>query len=438
MGMNEKDFTNLDEATEVMQTTGGFDFAKRLDETEYQYRWRVYKAKADGLLGDMNWHDISHQIDAALRPGEPMYDESVYRKEAAMIQRWYENCFSGMSTSEQVADLKLLLEDIRREKVRLRDERTETNRQTRVEARAEQKLDYLEEVIKRQGEQRYPVTTLPLLRDSETGAIVHTDRDMLILLSDWHIGSTFTTMHGEYDSQVAEERIFAFANKVVETAGLYQIKNLYVGVLGDLISGNIHATVRLQNRENVIEQVKTAADILSDFLYLMCHHFDKVRVVSVAGNHSRVGLKDEVLSDERLDDLVVFIADRSLHHVDNIEFEHDYDRFDPTVGEYTIRGKSYVLVHGDYDCDSAAGIAQLGMWMKHLPDVVCMGHLHTASMKEVNGCEVVRNGAVVGSGDSYTSERRMTGTPSQTILVVDKHGICAHIPVDLIAAQHQS
>ena len=127
-----------------------FDFTKRPDETEYQYKYRVYQAKWSGLLDDMTWQDIADRLNANLRPDEPEFGESVYRKEATIVRGWFENM------APDTGNIKDLLYKVQKEKMQLRDERTAFNKSLRSEARHEQKLDYLGEVLAAQGLSRYP------------------------------------------------------------------------------------------------------------------------------------------------------------------------------------------------------------------------------------------------------------------------------------------
>lgn len=392
-----------------------FDFSKHEGETEHQYKYRVYQAKWDGLLDDCTWQDIADHLNKELRPDEPEYGESVYRKEAALIKEWQEQLF------HQAHDESDLLYEIQKERVRLRDERTSYNRQAREEARRDQQWDHLADTIRSFAKEKY-VPIEPVCRAS--------DNDMVILLSDWHIGQTFSGKFAAYDSDMAQLYLEEFFGAVQEAQKLYQAANAYVFVLGDMISGGIHSTVRLEERENRIEQVKIASHLLTEFLHQCAGIFTKVRVAAVPGNHSRMGLKDDVLRGERLDNLIAYISKEATAHIQNIEWDdRRYD--DDTTARMYVRNHKVLAVHGDHDALSSEGIGKLAMWDGGIPDILLMGHLHTPSYQEIGGVQVIRGGCLCGSGDNYTQEHRMVGKPSQTILVVDDYGIKAHLPVRL-------
>ena len=59
---------------------------------------------------------------------------------------------------------------------------------------------------------------------------------------------------------------------------------------------------------------------ISAFLYELSGHFKNIYISDVPGNQSRIGLKENVLRDERLDDLIIWYAKAKLEHLDNVIF----------------------------------------------------------------------------------------------------------------------
>ena len=52
-------------------------------------------------------------------------------------------------------------------------------------------------------------------------------------------------------------------------------------------------------------------------------------------------------------------------------------------------------------------------------------------MNDVSGIKVIQSGSHCGSGDEFTRQKRLTGKPSQTVLVVNNKGIKCCYPVEL-------
>ena len=75
-------------------------------------------------------------------------------------------------------------------------------------------------------------------------------------------------------------------------------------------------------------------------------------------------------------------------------------------------------------------LAKLVLWAKTTPYCVLCGHRHFPAMTDVSGIKVVQSGSLGGSGDDYTRQKRLTGKPSQTVLVVNEKGIKAYYPIE--------
>lgn len=385
--------------------------------TKEQYENCLYDIsdKINGV-NDLDWSEIIAKYNLNMA-SDTLRKASSTIFGGAFVKSYFQ-AKNAISDNDTAYDVQL--REIRREKQKLFDERAAFNKSNRDVARLEQDLDYLEELIK--GTQYKPFDI-----------IYHNDRDkdLIVLLSDMHIGLNVEGNFGKYSSDIAKEMLGKYLGEVVDAIELYKIQNVYVILLGDFISGNIHTTVQLQNRENVIEQIQLASEMTSDFIYNIAKHCDNVIVNSVGGNHSRLGKKDDVLRDERLDNLVMWYAEAKLGNITNVHFEVE-ENIDPTIAKNTIRGKIYYSVHGDYDSYSENGINKLVMMTKEFPDGgIFFGHLHHNSYDDINDIKIIRSGSFAGTGDDYTVSKRISGKPSQVMCVVDNTGIRNFIPVDL-------
>lgn len=363
---------------------------------------------------DLDWSEIVDKYNLNIA-------SDTLRKASSTIfgGNFVKHYFENQNNDTADSNYDIQLREIRREKQKLFDERAAFNKSNRDVARLEQDLDYLEELIKNTQYKPFDI-------------VYHNDRnkDLVVLLSDMHIGLDVESSFGKYNSDIAKEMLGKYLGEVIDAIELYKIQNVYVILLGDEIHGNIHTTVQLQSRENVIEQIQLASEMASDFIYNIAKHCDNVIVNSVGGNHSRIGKKDDVLRDERLDNLVVWYAEAKLSNISNIHFESE-ENIDPTIAKNTIRGKIYYFVHGDYDSFSESGINKLVTMTREFPHLIAFGHLHKNSYDDINDIKIVRSGSFAGTYDDYTISKRITGKPSQAMCVVDETGIKNFIPVDL-------
>jgi predicted phosphodiesterase len=391
-------------------------------ETEIQYLWRVGKLVETGQVG--SWKEITPTLNEQLREEDEYYDESAYRKKYQTAKKFYDEIFSQQGEEDFKKEQEELLREIKKEKIKLRDERTESNREIRIEARVEDKLDYLENIISKQGKIDYK----PLKPEERKAIQIKSDNDLVIMLSDLHIGQTFASAWGRYNLAVAKDRMQQYLHKIIEIKDRHNSENCFVTLQGDMISNSIHKSIAITNRENVIEQVIEASEMVTSFLAELSRYFNNVTVASVVGNHSRIDKKEDALKDERLDTIIEWYAKSKLEDFENIEF---VDAFDNTFTSFVVRDKVYFVVHGDYDQMNQSGLAKLSMMAGFFPYCVLFGHKHFPATTEINGIKLVQSGSLPGSGDDHTIELRLSGRPSQTVLVCTDKGIECNYTVEL-------
>lgn len=377
---------------------------KLINKTEY----RTYEELSEILFGEGN-----------------CFNESEVRKRMYGMKRMIElhDKYESNSTSNNdVIEIQLAKRELEAAKVQFRDERAAWNRQNAIDARVNQKLDYLETVLKESGERIYIPSPFEV-------CVGNSDNDLLVILSDLHIGAAFSSEWGEYNSDIATRRLNQYIREIVKIAERHNSENCFVSIQGDLISGNIHKSIQVTNRENVIDQIKIAANLITDFCFELSNYFKKVTITNVSGNHSRIDKKEDAIHSERLDDLIGWIVKNSLSHINKITFKEN--NLDIGIASIDIRGKEYIAVHGDYDSYSSSGVSNLCMMIHRIPYAILYGHLHHCSVDEVNGVKMVRGGSLAGSGDAFTIEKRLSGKPSQMVCVCSSAGIEAYYPVEL-------
>lgn len=385
------------------------------NESEEEYIVRVCSAKEQ--IG--TWQDVCDILNKELGYD---YSESKYRKASQCYTKYLNaNLKNIVTDDEYLSRLEESKRELERLKVKYRDERNAWSKQNRIEARVEQKLDYLEERLSDIGK-----------RDFVSGRFIHSTNDytneMLILCSDWHIGQCFDGGFGKYNSDIAEQRISKYLAKIYEFSSIYKVRSAKIVLLGDMLSGNIHKSLQITNRENVIEQVKLASELIASLCSECCKFFYNVDVYSVVGNHTRIDRKEDALHSERLDDLIFWSVKNIMSVCPNIKFHSNRDN---GIAEFDILGQKIVATHGDYEPHSKQGVSDLSFMLGYIPNYWLRGHYHSPSFNEFNGVTCVQGGSLASTGDNYTLEKRITGSASQTICIFDNDGLVAHLPIKL-------
>lgn len=396
------------------------DFEQQAGESNKAYRIRLYKNK--DLYG-LNNYEIGQLCNKAFGVD---WDESAHRKKVKNYLEGYSDAimeYSKNGSAEVLEEIKSAERKFEQEKIKYRDERNSWNRQNYLSARVEHKLDCLEKAIIKNGEERYkPIDYKSFNLDSH-------GNDLLVCLSDLHIGSQFDSAIGKYNSDIAKERLKKYLAEIIEIKSRHGSENCVVMCLGDMISGNIHKSIAVTNRENVIEQIRLASIMISDFCYELCNVFSNVTFLSVSGNHSRIDTKEEALHDERLEDLIEFFVENSLLHINNFSVCHD--KVDNSLKKCNIRGLAYYGCHGDFDDFSKKGLSSLILMTHEIPCAIMFGHKHFPASTQISNVNLIQSGCLCGSGDDYTLEKRLSNKPSQTVCVCSAKGIEAIYPVML-------
>ena len=384
------------------------------NETDEELIYRVCSDK--DLIG--SWQNVADILNELLGTE---YTESKFRKQFQAFNKMLNaNRSKFTDPDEQIKEIEVQKRELERKKIQFRDERNAWQKQNYADARVEEKLDKLEDELTSLGRTNF---------DTHNTLSIDSDNDMLVILSDLHIGQTFDSIFGKYNTDIAKDRLNQLLNEVLSIRDLHNSRKCYVSLQGDLISGNIHKSIQVTNRENVIEQIKNATELVSSFCYELSLHFENVFLSNVSGNHTRIERKEDAIHDERLDDIISWAVELSLKHIDNFHVLHR--NIDTGIADIDIRGKSYIAVHGDYDGFNKSGVQNLCLALGFVPYAITFGHLHVCSVDETNGVKMIRGGSLAGCGDSYTIEKRLTGKPSQMVCICTNNGIKAYYPIEL-------
>lgn len=405
-----------------MVTPFNQELHRRSDEPELAYIFRIGTLKSDGTI-DMTWSELAEVFNRELRSPDEYFTESAYRKRYNLIRDAYEQIFSGYQDDQYLRELKIQQQEIQKERRKLYDERLDLNKRLREEARLETTIECLRNSLHEIADTHFPTTEFP---------VAATDGNKLIVcLSDWHIGQNFDTVDGNYDSHTASDRLAKYLNEIRKIAANNDCNECVVCLLGDLISGSIHNRISITNKENVVDQVKTAAMLVTGFIHGLSPLFSSIRVYSVGGNHSRLEkCAEDALLSERLDSLIPWFVSESCKNCGNVTVFGK--TFDDTLGIFDVGEKTYFIQHGDFSKCTDADVGKLILWAKRTPYCILTGHMHYPAMTDVSGITVIQSGSLCGSGDDYTRSKRLTGKPSQTSIVTKSDGsIYGVYPIDL-------
>lgn len=378
----------------------------------------MYGKLVDKTLGDVDYTELSE-----LAYGQS-YSSDVARRMFYGSKRTLE--LISAEEASKIDDVNILSEldekmiELRKERQKFYDQRNAFNKIVRERSRQEELNEIIIDAI-HNGE-------LPRL-NYERNIIEPSSNDLLVSLNDLHYGAVHSNYWNEYNSDIAKDMMANYLDRIINIADTHNSENCIVWENGDAISGAIHRSIQITNKENVIEQVMGASELIAEFIAELSKHFRTVKFVSVSGNHSRIDPnKDNALVDERLDDLIEWYIAARLQNFENIEIGAG-EKIDSTMYLIDIRGKNYCGIHGDFD-GSASKVQSLQTMVGRPVYAVLSGHMHHNKVDEVQGVKTVMAGSFLGM-DDYCVQKRIYGKPEQMVCVCDENGIVCHYDIPL-------
>ncbi len=382
------------------------------NETEEETLFRIGSAKRDGLL-DATWPEVADFMNETFRRDETEYrSESAYRKK-------YKNYIDAkvMFTKQEatsdgtIDELTEKLREIEKAKVKIRDERTDYQKTIREVARRESFVELVERAMAKHIK----------AFDYKLSPVVDSNEDMIVCLSDLHAGIEVQNWWNTYNTNILERRMQKYLNEIYSVQKLHKCKICNVVLGGDLISGIIHQNLRLQNNENVIEQLKTVITYIGEFIYVLQDWFEGINIYSVSGNHSRISPnKDEHLKGEELDEMIPFCLKLQFTNNDKVVIQDsDVSNIDSTITAFKTRGgKLFYVVHGDKDTPSNV-VKNLTLMSGVKPDGIIMGHRHHNAFDTEHNVKIIQCGCAVGT-DDYCVDKRISGEPEQCVVITSE------------------
>lgn len=393
------------------------------DESRLQHHRRLINGKlTDKTLADVDYSELSEYIYGQ------SYSSDVVRRMMYGSKRTLDLMESeaqeSISGSDIASEIDMKLVELQKERQKFYDQRAAYNKLLRDSAREEELWEIVRQCVSS--------GKLPELRFEESPYQHYiSGNTLLVSLNDLHYGANVNNAWCKYNSDICAGMLHAYLEKIVSVGNVHMSEDCVIWAAGDFISGNIHRSIQVTNKENVIEQIMGVSELIAQFVAELSRHFRTVRFVSVAGNHSRIEPnKENALTAERLDNLVEWYLSARLQNFENVIIDGSH-KLDDTISMFNVRGKNYLLCHGDFD-DSPAKVQALQTMAKEPVYAVLMGHKHHNQTDVVQGIRTVMAGSFQGM-DTFCVEKRIYGQPEQMICVCDESGIVCHYDVPLSA-----
>jgi predicted phosphodiesterase len=372
-------------------------------ETALDYKYRICRDKE--LLGLNTWQSVSDVLNKEFQNN---WTESTYRK-------WFTAFDSGVQFGkEQIGDKEYLQEieektlQFQKERFKYQDQKREYTNTVRQQARFEHLKDEIHKAIKDLNKYK------PLEFKENKNKSSTLSKQAIALFSDWHFGADFSNSLNTFNPTVFKQRVEKLVSKIITYAQKNEVSIINLAILGDMVSGLIHVSTRVQASEDVIRQIQIVSETLAEVIAKLADQFNEVRVVNVIGNHSRtIANKTESVLKENFENLIPWYLQSRLKDFANVTIINNADGY--VVDE--IDGEKIVYVHGDLDYVSSTA-KTLPQMLGIVPKYIFAGHIHHNTVKEHGRTTVITNGSLVGV-DDYALSKRFYAEPMQKLLVLD-------------------
>lgn len=255
------------------------------------------------------------------------------------------------------------------------------------------------------------------------------NNQMVLVISDWHLGARIDIENNQYNLKVAKKRINNLFNQAVTHIRVTKPASVMIVNLGDLIEGaQMRKNQAFSIEMSLGQQIKTAGELQANFVRNLVTTFPKInfKFTELEGNHDRFApsKKDELPQDgvSLLGRTLVELGCKDLDNLEVINPTNEY-RYIYSIGKYNL-----MFVHGDRDKLSDMNVlGKLSTFTNTPLDALVGGHLHSIQIREQGNDQFIcQSGSLIGPSD-YSESLGVTSSPSQLLIDISQYGLSPQI-----------
>lgn len=367
----------------------------------------------DKIIDYQDWAEIVLGSDY-----KNVFSSEYLRRACKVFGIFLKNAESQVDDKDSAEELKQLLEQIKAERIKVSTANLEYNAIQRAEARNDM---FKEELIRAIGRLE------PLKIPEHENTYEVSDSTLLITLSDFHAGSTFTVkgafgeIVNQYDYHIMWHRLYNLIDQI--EADCIDFQDCKVAILGDCFENIIRSSSLLKLREPVIDTViKFSEDLCHWLVHLKMKLGTNIEVITVGGNHDTQRLLESrpTFEDENLTKFVVAYMKQRYEGIVGFNINNYQE-----IAIKDIRGTNVMFCHGE-DKDLSTTMDYFSNLYNVDIDEGYGGHLHRPESKAIGITEVgdrvfTRVGSIVGI-DTFAKKIRVAARPSAYVAIYTDNG----------------
>lgn len=408
----------------LLMNEAEYALSRREGESVVEHHKRLIRGKlVDKTLSDYDYTELAKYVygkeyapDVARRM---MYGS---RKTLDLLENEKINATADRTVLNEI-DEKLI--ELRKERQRFFDQRREYNKLLSADGRKEYMYDRLVDAA----EDLYDTVGVVYCETNCENNDGLSDNEAVLVFSDWHYGMVADNVFNKYDTEVCVQRITKVVQDAVKRIQLHKCRKLHIVVLGDLIHGGIHASVRVASEELVCDQLMQVSEILAQTIDHLSTFVEETTVYITYGNHARtIQNKKDNLHRDNMERIVPWWLEQRLFRNESITIAPD------TQTEFlfiSAAGHDLCASHGDIDTVKTSPRMLTTLFGKQYGkdiEYILLGDKHHRESFEELGVTSMICGALCGA-DDYANDKRLYSTPSQLLLIFN--------PVDGLDAEYR-
>lgn len=255
------------------------------------------------------------------------------------------------------------------------------------------------------------------------------DKSMLLLPSDWHIGY----MNKNYNHEIAKQRIKLYIKKTIEYAKVFDINEFHILHLGDIVENlYMHKNTQSFNSEfSFSEQIVKATEML----YQMLDEFSQVGNVVfhgvVRGNHGRMSTKGETIHNDCAEYIVHESVKKLIEISKNTSITVEDSEYNIERSLINVKGKRIKGTHGDFEGQNDKDKIQKHISLENeLIDILALGHFHNYQLKTENHGRLVYGSGCLQGATDYGKSLKYNNPASQGLIVIGEEDEV--IPINIL------
>lgn len=234
------------------------EYFRKENENELDYAMRLISKKKEERVDDLDWSDICDLMGLDLNKDSLRKSQDTEFGGLAVYNKMKERILQDKPEDYQ-NEIQVQLQELKKERMKIADERAALNRRLRKEARKSDLNDLAIECAEIVSKNN------PLFEAKEYKIVKPLNKTALLTLSDLHFGFGIDEFNNTYNPDIFKSRFDFLLNQTIRYMKSNSVEQIYVLGLGDYLSGIIHNGVRIENRERIVKQVINISEALCGF-----------------------------------------------------------------------------------------------------------------------------------------------------------------------------